>query len=184
MSKPLVFVDIFREIVKKVSTNLTVDLQAIDQNITGVHYDHGHPLEVIETLTQKDSSNVHRFNKYPLVALFQDFSEKNSSNPSQGIEPVFHVAIINATRPDYKASERYTKNFKPILYPIYDELLNQINKSTVFFTTGKSSISHIKTDRLYWGREGLWGKEGNIFNDWVDAIEIKDLKLKTYLNNC
>lgn len=179
-----VFVDVFKDIVERVSNKLTPQLQAYDSLITGVHYDHGHPLEIVETLTQKDKSNTYRWKKYPLVALLQDFPEQNTGEPSEGPRPVFHIIIVNHTRPTYKAIERYDKNFKPILYPIYEELLRQINRERIFFTYGMTTIPHVKFDRLYWGREGLWGKEGNIFNDWVDAIEIRDLKLKTHLNYC
>lgn len=174
-----VFVNVFRDIVEKVSDKLTPQLQTYDSLITGVHYEHGHPLEIVETLTQKDKSNTHRFKKYPLVALLQDFPEHNNRNGFDEIEPVFRVLIIRATKPTFKAAERYDYNFVPVLYPIYEELLKQIDKSPVFLTYGVTTISHTKIDHPYWGRDGLWGKEGNIFNDWVDCVEIQNLKLKT-----
>lgn len=182
--KPTIIVDVFGDIVSKVSASLTAQLRDFDQGITGVHYLHGHPMEIIETLSQKAKSNVHKWKKYPLVALFQDFPERKFSEPGIESEPSLHLIIARATAPTYKADQRYEKNFKPVLYPIYVELLNQISISKVFMTYGTSQIPHVKIDRLYWGREGLYGNEGNAFNDWVDCIEIRDLKLKTYLNYC
>jgi hypothetical protein len=44
-------------------------------------------------------------------------------------------------------------------------------------------FEHQKYDRLYWGKQGLYGNSGNIFNDFIDAIEINELKFEI-LNTC
>lgn len=103
-------VEFFGGIVESISAKLLTDLKQIDKNITGVHYLHGHPQEIIETLQQKDKSEKYQFEKYPLVCLFQDFPEK--INPKTGlIEVSLHIVICNSSRPDYKAPERYDTNF-------------------------------------------------------------------------
>jgi hypothetical protein len=33
---------------------------------------------------------------------------------------------------------------------------------------------------VYWGKKGLYGVEGNVFDDHIDAIEIKNLDAKIY----
>lgn len=183
-TKPVYIVDVMSDIVERVSTNLTVQLQAFDSNISGVHYLHGHPLEVIETLGQRSKSKTFKFQKYPLVALFQDFPEQVNTEPGYMAEVTLHMVIARLTKNDYKADQRYENNFKPVLYPIYYDLMAEINKSRAFTTYGQYNIPHTKWDRLYWGREGLYGKDGNIFNDWIDCIEIKNLKLKANLKLC
>lgn len=180
----MILVDEIRSIVGKVSDNLTDDFKTLDSKITGIHYLHGHPLEVIETLAQKDKSNKFRFDKYPLVALFQDFPEVNTGKIEAPIEVSLHLIIARATRPEYKASERYEKNFKPFLYPIYNEFLRQLNLSGLFMIYDSSVIPHTKYDRLYWGKEGLFNNQGNIFDDYLDVIELKNLKLKLYKKTC
>ena len=180
----MIVVDLIKEIVAKVSTNLTPDLQSLDSRITGVHFMNGHPLEVIETLAQKDKSNTFRFEKYPLIALFQDFAEVHTGNIGAPLELTLHLIIARATRPEYKASERYEKNFKPFLYPIYNEFLRQLNLSGLFMIYNSSIIPHTKYDRLYWGKEGLFKNQGNIFDDYLDVIELKNLKLKLYKKTC
>lgn len=182
--RPVYVVDEMAEVVAKVSEELLPTLQAYDSNITGVHYLHGHPLEIIETLGQRDKSDTYVFKKYPLIALFQDFPE--SMNQTTGIphEPRLHMIIARATRPEYKAPERYGYNLRPVLYPIYSELLHQLHHHPAFTSESAWKIPHTKTDRLYWGREGLWGNDSNIFNDWIDCIEIRDLRIKVKTKLC
>lgn len=182
--KPIYIVDEVETIVGVASAALLTYLQGIDPGITAVHYQHGHPKEIIETLMQLDKSSTMQFDKYPLVALFQDFPEVHTGQVGFDSEVTLHIVIVNSTKADYKADERYELNFKPILYPIYYELLKQFNFSKRFSTYGVSTISHTKIDRLYWGKEGLYGNDGNIFNDRLDCIEIRDLKLKVNLKNC
>lgn len=183
MREPYIVVDIFRDIVANVSAKLLTQLQAHDPKIEAVNYLHGHPIEIIETLGQKDKSATLRFQKYPLVALFQDFSEDHGTI---GLDSTvsLNIIIARATKPAYKADERYTENFKPVLYPIYQELLQQIVYSKAFLKYGATTLPHTKIDRLYWGREGLYKNDGNVFNDFLDCIEIKNLQLKLNLKNC
>jgi len=116
--------------------------------------------------------------KYPLIALFTDFDqEKNNETAGYYCNANFHLIIANiTTNKENNAEERLTQNFRPILEPIYLEFMKQI-KLSGFFICGYE-IPHTKTDRYYWGKNGLFGQEGNIFSDYIDAIEITNLKLK------
>lgn len=182
--RPVILVDEMREVVDKVSAELLPSLQAYDENITGVHYLHGHPLEIIKTLAQRDKSDSFVFKKYPLIALFQDFPEAMNATVGIPHESTLHLIIARATRPDFTAPERYDKNFRPVLYPIYSEFLHQLHHHGAFITKSETQIQHIKTDRLYWGNQGLYGNEGNIFNDWIDCMEITNLRLKVKTKLC
>lgn len=70
-----------------------------------------------------------------------------------------------------------TNIFKPTLYPIYIELINQIARSKYFKESTPELIKHTKTDRLFWGKTGIMGNEGLIFTDLLDVIEITNLQL-------
>lgn len=174
-------VDLFGEIVSKVNDSLIIDLQSKDNLITGVHYEHGHILEIINTLTQKDQSNEYRFKKYPLVALLQDFEERNTF---EYVEANLNVLIIKGTMQDYTAKQRYDFNFRPFLYPIYKELLKRISKTGYILSYAPQRISHTKIDRVFWGAQGRYGNTAHIGNDFLDAIEIKNLKLKFIKEKC
>ena len=94
----------------------------------------------------------------------------------------FIIAML--TFREFKAAERYAQSFNPFLIPIYELFLNKIAKSGYFRETEPSRIVHTKYDRLYWGRSGLYGNEGNIFNDYIDCIELTDLTLTLKPKNC
>jgi len=177
-------VDLFKTVTEKVSLKLTPKLSAIDSTITGVHYMHGHPIEIMETLAEMDKSQSAKFKRYPLIALFQDFPERYYADPEIQAEGTFHLIIARRTNNTYKVQDRYLKNFDPFLYPIYEEFLTQLFRSGFFMLQSDSLIQHTKYDRLYWGRESLFGGTANMFNDYLDVIEIRDLKLKFYVNNC
>lgn len=182
--QPIFIQDVFKPIVASVSAKLLASLQDYDDMITGVHYLFGHPLEVVNTITQYDQGDSSKFNKYPLVALFLDTKEKMA--PQVGVYASYrlHMAIIRACYdPNQTADQRDETNFKPVLMPIYLQLMEEIRLSGGFMTVG-SQIPHDKTNRYYWGRQGLWKNEGNIFNDWVDCIEIENLELKLNVNYC
>ena len=182
MTYPIV--DIIKEVVAKVNDKLLPQLQTFDQNIQVIHFEHGHPKEIIETLVQMDQSPEDRYKKYPLVMLFQDFGEDFSDKPgSYLVNATLQIVIAFHTDKDLKAAERYSNTFKPVLYPIYDELKNQINAHKLIVSQSAKQIKHRKFDRLYWGREGLYGTSAGILNDYIDAIEVQNLQLTFNFKN-
>lgn len=175
----------FTAIVEKVNLKLTPQLQAIDSKITGVHYQYGHPLEIIKTLGNFDSGVASKFKKYPLVAFFLD-STVDRTDPQFYGEQSVNLAIIRACKnPNQTAKERDEFNFIPVLTPIYMALLDEIRlRGDLFSGVSRTDIPHRVTNRYYWGKSGLYGNDKNIFNDWVDAIEINNLKLKINKSYC
>lgn len=175
----------FIDIVAAVSAKLTAQLKTIDPNITGVHYQYGHPLEIIKTIGHFDSGVASKFKKYPLVAFFLDSTVDRTDSQFYG-EQSINMAIIRACKdPNQTAAERDEFNFIPVLTPIYVELLNQIRlRGDLFTGVSQGLIPHRYTNRYYWGKTGLFGNDGNIFNDWFDAVEINNLKLKINTNYC
>lgn len=173
MSAPY-WIDIISEIVD----NVRADADLPSGLATGAPYFmHGHPLEIISVLAEKDRNDTYKYLKYPIIALFQDFEEKFGESQRVVSSATLNIVIANQTSPDYTSAERYTYNFRTILYPIYDLLVKHIIRIKWFVNVGPGLVPHRKTDRLFWGRTGLYGNESNIFNDHIDAIEINDLTL-------
>lgn len=181
--KPTIIVDEIAQIVDKVSNELTPSFRQLDDKISGVHFLHGHPIEVAQTLSDRSQTNKFKFQKYPLIALLQDFPEVKSEIGVES-EVSLHIIICKGTDPNYKSYQRYDENFKPYLYPVYSEFLNQLHLHKKFLTKSAESIQHTKIDRLFWGVSAEHGNIKNIFCDHLDIIEIRDLKLKTQLNYC
>ena len=153
---------------------------------SNVHYEHGHPLEIINTLKGMNKTPAYDAVKYPCIALFQDFEEKKCTGKLIQSEVSLNLIIAALSKPDDVAPQRLTRTYIPTLYPIYDYLTESILKSGYFSAYSILDCKHTKIDRMYWGKKGLFGSEGNIFGDHVDVIEIQNLQLivKDKTKNC
>jgi hypothetical protein len=160
------FVDIFGDIVAAVRAEYDT------VNDREPYYIYGHPKEIAHRLSLKDKSATNKLRKFPLVALFQDFAENHGELLSDDYNLSFTCIIVMSTNKNYTSQERYENTFKPILYPIYELLLKKMDISEYLITVDYELIEHIKTDRLFWGAAGIYGNEGLIFNEYLDAIEI------------
>lgn len=165
-------VDIFSDIVSEVQVEYDTE------NSEKPFYEYGHPLEIVNTLVQKTNNTSYRAKKFPMICLFQDFKETMDveGRSADGL----NLVICTDTQPTYSASDRYTNTFKTILYPLWDMLIKYMKQSNKI---NQNVFEYDKYDRLYWGKQGLYGNTGNIFNDYLDAIEIMNLSLN-FIEKC
>lgn len=166
---------LFASVVDRVATTFSTRLEdAFD-----VFFDFGHYVDVLKNLSLKDNSITNKGNKYPLIWLVMDFPEQ--FGPDQigyCLLPKIDLLIVMPTRPDLSTSERITQSFEPRLYPIYEELLNQIASSGLFLEQSVGELKHEKIDRPYWGMQDQLGNgSANLFNDYIDAVQIRGLRL-------
>lgn len=140
---------------------------------SAVFFDHGNYIELANKLSLKNRNNQ----KYPLFALIQDVTETETSE--DGVYKIydFNMIIAYNTRQDYTTQERLTNIFKPILQPLYRDLIEEI-KSSNYFVIDREFIDHTKTNRYFLGSET---PNQNRLNDYVDVIEInfRNMKLNT-----
>lgn len=141
-------------------------------------FDHGHPLEVVERIKYYSEDVTLKFEAFPRICLFHDFEEKVTFEKQVSL----NIVVVMNTEPQYTATERYTHTFDPVITPLYDLFIGMLPDSDNIVSTGDDYFKHSKFDRLYWGKNGLYGNTGNIFNDYVDAIEIENLEL--VITNC
>ncbi len=171
--------EIFGDIVDNVSAKVEFPT---DSKINQVYYIYGNPLEVADRL-MNDFKNL-KYDKYPMVILFTDITSTRGEIGYDSTAQV-RVAIVNLTEQNYRAPKRMEVNFNPILFPIYEALLSEIDNYTVGlwkpFDTGYDGVEHTVIPRLFWGSAETDQK--NPFNDRLDAIEIK-MNLKIYERNC
>lgn len=171
--EPVVIVDIFTDIVSKVSTEAAT-LGICDN----VRFFHG-PIEELEQelLSIGAAEGIPEFEgakKYPCIYLLQDFPENMGQDGgyySQINLPL--VVIMTLTDNNFKSSERYTQTFKPILYPLYELLKKYMAKNGNIVGNDPDMFPHTKYDRLYYGRRRF----GKAVGDYVDAIELNNLSL-------
>lgn len=163
-------VDIFSEIVANVQTALVLET---------LNYQYGYITELNETLQSWNKTPEFASKRFPLVYLVQPFPITRGLSGFYG-KAVFNLFVINTTTKIKKAADRMTDNFKPVIYPIYRELLNQIDLHEAFSTQGVPSIVHNFTDNYYWGE-----KQQSVLNDIVDCSQISGLTLMINNNsNC
>jgi hypothetical protein len=144
-----------------------------------LNYHHGHLLEIkniFQLATQKATLKLEQF---PAIVLVQDFPEKTNRKQHERIATV-RILILTDSKQAYTAAERYTNTFEPKLYPLEDLFLKKLESSKEI---GGYEQDYVRYDRLFWGRATGEGTASNIFNDFIDAIELENLNLKI-LNTC
>lgn len=148
-------------------------------------YQYGPPMEIIENLRAMTKDPTQTERKYPLIALFTDFRQRQGRIPGIESEVSLHFIIATLTDKNYTAPERIELNFKPILHPIFDAFAASIFKSGYYQMQTEKLMSRDIYDRLSWGKNGLYDATGNVFEDMIDCIEIVDLELKKFNHqNC
>lgn len=172
MNERRYIVDILRDILAEISTELLPQLQAYEPSIQGVWYEYGHPIEILETLAQKDQAASFVFTKYPLVALFTDI-EESKGTLGQYSTATLNLCVIHQTDPNYKAAERTQKTFKPVIHPIVDAIIERIAESQYFNDYDPDQIRRSETDHYYWGTHAVMGGQANFGNDFWDATELR-----------
>lgn len=147
-----------------------------------LNYQYGDLYELNETLQQWAASPDDDFSgkRFPLVWLKQPYSILRGDKGIYGRLADGVILIINSTNKDWKAKEREDNNFKPVLRPIYGELMNQIVVSPVFDEPLVESIPHVVSDVYFWDEQKQY-----FFNDAVDYLCISGLRLRISHNqNC
>ena len=143
------------------------------------YYLHGHPLEIVNILKERTESGTElKFKKFPLIVLLEDFDDDGPSGVFANRAKV-DILFITNTNKDYKAADRYANSFDLILTPLYKLFVKQMLRKTGVHIDHRKLKGKI-INHLYWGKKGLYGNEGNVFDDFVDALEIQKLDLKIY----
>jgi hypothetical protein len=197
--QPVYIDDIIGEIVSDTANAVVIKpyttlVQQITQNeinatgsslIQGIRYSKSSFDELIETLSQEDKSSSGRFTKYPLVHLVQDMVINRGADTGIFGTATVNIIFVHQTQQNFKTEERDEKVFKPVLWPIYYQFLEQLKKNNWVFQTDTTTgeFPHRVIKRAFWGNRNLQGSK-NILNDYVDAIEVQNLQLKINYSNC
>jgi hypothetical protein len=147
----------------------------------------GHPKEIVQRLQTIASSpeppaEGEIAKAFPLICLFTDIPVTMNTPIGFNGTARLQIIIANATEQNLLAPERLEKNFKPVLRPIKKEFLRQVGLYSTF--SFPELPRHTEIERYYWGRQGLYGNEGNILNDYVDCIEIENLEVRIKNDTC
>lgn len=167
---PIYVVDVIGEVVAAADAVL---FPTLNKHIL---YEYGRSIQILQDLTRLNGAiSADKKQKYPLFALFQDFPE-DSGTGYYCVVKFPKISIATLTQSTNPPPKRYAETFKPILYPIYLEFLNQLGRHKNIVGNDPGAFPHIKWDRPG-TQPAAEPSKGSNFNDYVDAIEIQNLQL-------
>ena len=136
-------------------------------------YMYGSYTEMVNTLIELDKGTLSKFRKYPLIMLPLPFVCKETDS---GVEAIISPIIVTLSKPNIKAKDRDNYTFDPTLYPLLDLFKQELMLSNEI---NETDIKIEWMDQPYWKTDG----KANIASDYVDAIEITNLKLN-FIKTC
>jgi hypothetical protein len=111
--------------------------------------------------------------RFPIICLYSPYIEdRTEKNPTATLELIIMVDTLK----DYTNEEREKVSFEGSLRPIYDAFIKSINKSPDLVHEYNDIVPHLYTENYRYGRKGVEYK-GSPFKDFIDAIELKELKI-------
>lgn len=161
MDDSLYIVDIIGEVVAAVDAVL---FPSLNKHIL---YEYGRSSQILKEVIKLGNN---KDPKYPLFALFQDFPENTDTFYYCKVR-FPKILIANFTDNNWPNPKKYELNFKPVLYPIYNEFLKQLPRN--------KNIVGVDFTHLKWDRPGTQPAadpklQGN-FSDFLDGIELQNL---------
>ncbi len=162
---PYKLMDIFQEITTHVNSKLRIlPTPVIAKDIT---FRFGYYTELLQTLQQENAPGFDD-KKYPFIWLVQPFTIKRGFPDCYGkVKDKLRVFIVMESDKEYKAAQRETITFDPVLNPIYIQLLKSMHYNGKLKIVAVDKIKHDVTARYYWGED-----QKQFIPDVADCIEI------------
>ena len=147
---------------------------------------YGHILEISNTLKAKNSGiGTLKYQKYPLIILQLDVESKYDGLNKSFEYRNINIFICNITNKTYRAKDRLEHNFNNVLYPLYEAFVTKLSRhEDIIASNNANNFEHTKIDRFFWGSQENGNSTNNIFEDYSDAIEIKNLQLNIKNKKC
>lgn len=179
---PVYIVDVIRDVVAATSAVLLAQLQTVDPLITKIWFEYGHRNDIRDRIITYGAGGT---NFCPMVCLFEDYRLKHGEVGITGITNMA-IIIIYYTKPDIIRVQREANVFRPVLYPVYLEFLKQLKVSGKFSIYDETKIIHDQVNRPHWGDPYLFKDKDREYplKGVFDGIELNNLQLTTFLNNC
>lgn len=145
-----------------------------------INYQFGSWDEINTILAQYSKTQEYSALKFPLFWFVQPYTIHRVNGGYFGDTSLRWFIIVDSNK-DWTPKQRMELNYKPVILPIYREVINQILLSTPLFEgLIDNHLPHDVTRRPYWGEE-----QQQQIDDVVDCMEVNNLKLKISNNpNC
>jgi hypothetical protein len=122
-----------------------------------------------------------------IVWLIMPFIERRGKDYSMWGDVTSNLIICLPTDGNFSQQERDDLSFTPRLKPVYEVLMQEIQRERWFSFAGPNKIDHMRVIRPYWGGSDVNGTNTeNLFKKQVDAIGVNNLvtRVKLSQNNC
>lgn len=170
--------EVISDIVGNVSQRILPQLQAYNAGIQCINFMFGHQIEVKNILAGMATDPTLRNQRFPLVFLQADIRNDPPTVKNLYSDVTLQIFILYPTDSTWTVGRRNANNFVPILRPIYQCLIQEIAKSSYFWIQSVQQILGHDIEHWFYGSDKVMGGTGsNPFNDYVDCIEIKNLRL-------
>jgi len=156
-------------LVEEVAAVVTATATALGRP---VYYMYGHLREITLRLQELTSSTTNKDKMFPAIILFTDIPVRVGDPAGFYGTASLNLIIAHWTQQDYTAAQRLANVFKPVLYPIKKEFLNRLQRHVMFTTPGE--LKYTEIDRYFYGSTI---ENKNVFNDYIDCIEIQNIQV-------
>ena len=120
------------------------------------------------SLNAADRTTTERINKYPAIIMLSSLKEQHRIDGSILIKP--QILIVTNSKRDYLLDERQNNVYKPILYPIMNNLILLLQQYNF------KDFTKYDRDRISGAlrESSIDAGIANLFNDSLDGIELRD----------
>lgn len=164
MNFDVVLIDIIGDVVNAMSV----------PGVSFINYEPGRNIQILKSLNDNDESTTYKDKKYPLIAMVLPIREHRGISVGYFATvriPRIVIATLTNSTDDVLTRYQSGGTFKQILYPCYNEFLNQLSKSKDIIGNDPAWFEHDKMDNP--GTMPI----GQGTSDYVDTIEILNLEL-------
>lgn len=173
--------EIFRKAVTKCQGYVLGTIQEKNAEIEGIHYtyDTFNGMRArLENMKEDDSIKL----RFPLVWLSESPPIPQVKNTNGFFTDVtLQVWVMFHTTQNWSSETREVEVFKPILRPIYQGLMKAISNMTEFRRIPESNLEYSIYEHKFLGTND---NTASMLTAFVDAIEIRDLRLTMNNKNC
>lgn len=157
--------EILRDVVKRVSDNLHID----------INYQCGDANYVCKQLDIMSRTAGAESIKYPLFVVYMPIVE-DKTDPTCYCKVSLKILIATLSDKGFSYEQRLEYSFKGLLHPIYEEFIKELKKDNRLKQEYADFIPHTYTDNYQYGFYGTKTSDNQVF-DTIDGIDITNLKL-------
>jgi hypothetical protein len=168
---PIYITDIIGEVVAATNAALRAKADSwLTVNNKNINYVYGAENHVIQALRNIGNNG----GKYPMIALMMPVQTvRGNSKGFYGDTSLPSIIIATLSDNTSTSAAKYEKNFKPILFPIYYEFLNQLVRHKE--VTNVMGANYVRHQLLEYPAD-VTDKANTIFTDFLDLLELKNVQ--------